>query len=332
MFTLLTFFQNSPAKTQVKGVFISSRFKNHAQTIKKLKEWGVNTVILSKSLLTKELANKFRKEGIKVYAELTVFQGDYLWREYPQSRPVQADGKPLNKIKWYAGICPNQNWLREKKLNEIKEITGLPVDGVFLDFIRYPCYWEVPEPRLDQTCFCPVCLKKFADYTSLSYPRHTASVRSKARWILEKHKKKWTDFKCRVIAEFLKECKVILSKKNMLLGFFGVPWREEEKGGAIKNIVGQDYGLLSLYADIISPMAYHRLCQKAPEWVGEISSTIKGITKKEIWPIVEVENIPFDEFQQVLNETKKGDGVIIFTLNKIQNTPNEKVFKEYTYQ
>ena len=33
-----------------------------------------------------------------------------------------ADGQPLFKVRWYAGVCPNQPWLRRKKLREISNV------------------------------------------------------------------------------------------------------------------------------------------------------------------------------------------------------------------
>ena len=77
--------------------------------------------------------------------------------------PDQHDkGKKIDKVEWYAGVCPNQSWLREQKLNAIKElISKYDIDGIWLDFIRYPCHWEVINPKLEQTCFCPICQSLF---------------------------------------------------------------------------------------------------------------------------------------------------------------------------
>ncbi len=82
-----------------------------------------------------------------------------LWRSHPESRPIMSDGQPLFKDRWYAGVCPNRPWLRRKKLREIERmLKSGHYDVINLDFIRYPVHWEVPEPRIPDTCYCSVCL------------------------------------------------------------------------------------------------------------------------------------------------------------------------------
>ena len=63
-----------------------------------------------------------RKAGIKTAGLVVLFQGEQHWESHPESRPVMANGEPLFKDRWYAGVCPNQPWLRRQKLEEIERM------------------------------------------------------------------------------------------------------------------------------------------------------------------------------------------------------------------
>jgi hypothetical protein len=69
-----------------------------------------------------KLVAALHRNGIKVYAEVTIFYGEKYWESHPESRPINAEGKPIEKIKWYAGVCPNQRWLWEEKLAHIERL------------------------------------------------------------------------------------------------------------------------------------------------------------------------------------------------------------------
>jgi hypothetical protein len=73
-------------------------------------------------------------------------------------------------MEWYVGMSPTDRTRQEEALAEIKSIAlNYPVDGVFLDFARWPLHWEI-ELRpgrgrpLDST-FDPATLAKFEEAT-----------------------------------------------------------------------------------------------------------------------------------------------------------------------
>ena len=44
------------------------------------------------------------------------------------------------------------------------------LDGVWLDFIRWPCHWEVPEPALPRTSFDAATVARFARDAGIDLP------------------------------------------------------------------------------------------------------------------------------------------------------------------
>ena len=89
-----------------------------------------------------------RQAGIKTFGLVVLFQGEEHWQSHPESRPIMADGQPLFKDRWYAGVCPNQPWLRREKLSEIEGmLESGRYDVINLDFIRYPGTGRFPSRR-----------------------------------------------------------------------------------------------------------------------------------------------------------------------------------------
>jgi hypothetical protein len=78
-----------------------------------------------------------RAAGIRTLGLVDLFQGEEHWRKHPDSRPVMADGRPLFKDRWYAGVCPNHPLVRREKLEEIERMLRSGwYDVINLDFIR----------------------------------------------------------------------------------------------------------------------------------------------------------------------------------------------------
>ncbi|MBI5623922.1 MAG: hypothetical protein HY924_09100 [Elusimicrobia bacterium] len=288
-----------------------------------LSSWGVNAVFggYKDPLLRKAL----RGRGIRVFAELTAFAGERHWKTRPESRPVSEVGEPLAKVKWYAAVCPNQTWLRlDIKKRAVSLVRKQEVDGVWLDFIRYPGHWEVPEPHLEQTCFCPVCLREFRKETGVAVPEEL-TAREKARWILSDHKERWTAFKTASIAGLVSEVAdaVHAADPAALVGYFAVPWERSEKRGAVLEILGQDHRLMGRAADVVSPMAYHALLRRPASWITDASMAVKADSGKPVWPIIFVGDAEHPlgpgELRAAADAAWQGGsgGLILFDLGKL---------------
>jgi len=233
-------------------------------------------------------------------------------------------------MKWYAGVCPNHPELRKEKLDELRELVrNYDLDGVWLDFIRYPCHWEVEEPELWNTCFCKNCLFLFQKDAGISV--------STPEEILGKYRKEWITWRCARIIDFVREAREILDeeKPGLILGLFGVPWKNDDYDNAIEWVIGQRYEDLAKYIDVFSPMVYHRMCGKDVSWINEFVHYLAVKTGKCLVPIVQAFDDPTginsDEFEQVMSYALKepSSGVIVFGLKEIVNKNWEEILQRH---
>jgi hypothetical protein len=257
----------------------------------------------------RKLRETFRRYGISVYAEAAIFYSSTEWKKHPETRPINQDGKPIEKVQWYRGLCPNQDRVIKQRLGFIKQLVKkYKVDGVWLDFIRYPCHWEVLKPRLEQTCFCPVCLKKFRKDTGIKHPKD--DMAAFAGWKTDR------------IAAFVKEAAAVIKKENpnAVVGLFGVPWEKGERDNAIINIIAQDFEKLAPHVDIFSPMVYHKMVGEEPGWISEMVRYFADLTRKPVVPIIQAVSEPTrlgdDEFIRSIRQALKfpSKGVIILSM------------------
>jgi len=300
-----------------------------------LAEWGVTTVFGGYE--DPALVAALHEQGIKVFAEVALFVGKKQWERYPHSRPITSTGEPLDPEGWYYGVNPAIPEIRRHNAERIRRlIEEYNVDGVWLDFCRWPCRWERPKPKLLQTSFDPVTLAAFQSNQGITIPPQLRTIPEKARWIEEHHQTTWTAWKCGQITEFVAQVRAIIDQapRKVLLGLFGVPWQLSDFDGAIRSVIGQDYQALAPSVDCFSPMVYHKLCAREIPWIAEIAAWVRKEMGKPVWPIVqamdEPETVTPQELRQVLETalTAPGSqGVIIFNLKAL--TPEKlKVVQE----
>lgn len=255
----------------IKGIFILSKLNK--EKINKVIKLGANTVFISHKNLKKDLIRRLQEKNVKVYAEIGIFTDN---------------------------LCPNNKEIRQNRLTEIKDlVNNSQVDGIWLDFIRFPLLWEVKKPRIGKAHICSRC-KQIKERT-------------------------------KVVGSFVSETHALLhqSGKNSLLGMFSVPWRKKDFGGAITKVIGQDFKRLAKYIDIFSPMVYHKMCGRKTRWIHEIVSYMDKITGKPILPIVQTEDKPKkisgEEFKKEVEEAirKPSQGAIIFFLEDLLKDKNK---------
>lgn len=287
-----------------------------------LKDYNINAVFISHKSLNKDIIDRIHREGAKAFVEIGIFVGKDVVEKYPDLAPISVDGNPLVPIKWYMGINPAIDWYRKKKLDEIKEILNVyNIDGLWLDFIRYPCHWEVPNPKLEQSSFDEVSIRKFEKYIGATIPGTT--VQDKARCILNKRLEDWTKWKCEQITSFCRDARDIVKNinPNAILGIFSVPWREDQFDGAILNIIAQDFKALAQYVDVFSPMVYHLMCGFSIDWIRDYSLYLKDKTKKAVVPILQAVDEPskIDNLEEIIETALDVnlDGVIVFTVQAV---------------
>ena len=260
--------------------------------------------------------------GLSVYTEFGCFTGRHWWEQAPESRPFTAQGMPLEPERGYFGVNPatatvrREQWLALEKL-----LAGHDLDGVWLDFIRWPCHWEVREPILPETSFDAATLASFCRDTGIDFP--VDDPLATVHVLLGERAAEWMAWRCAQVTSWVAGARSVLNRvrPGALLGLFGVPWRQADRDGAILNIIGQDYRALGQYVDVFSPMVYHRMCGYPPEWIGPVVEEVHTLSGKPVWPIIqsvdEPDPLPAEEYGRALDlalDHPASDGVLVFTL------------------
>lgn len=295
------------------------------ETIQSLKASGV---FISYANLDKSDLALARKNNLKVNIEIGLFVGKEFWDTLPDSRPIDGSGQPIEPEEWYYGVCPNHPIVRRQRLSRIKEIASCyPIDGLWLDFIRYPGHWEVPDPQIPDSCYCPNCLSRYQELTEQTLPASLTDAIDK----IKDNPDSWQSFREQQIIGFVTDVRKIIndSGKKIELGAFVMP--DPQRAIAIAQNLNQFTKLI----DTITPMLYHAMCGRSVGW---IKSQIKWATSfgKPILPIIQTEDKPrtlsTDELLQALETAAKSPsaGVIILFLENLLKNPNKtSVFRDF---
>jgi hypothetical protein len=294
--------------------------KGPAEQVAILRSWG-NTAVFG-GYRDAALLAAAHEAGMPVYAEFGCFVGREWWEQVPESRPITADGQPLEAEGWYYGVNPSVPAVRQERLEALQALLATyPIDGVWLDFIRWPCHWEVPEPKLPRTSFDAGTVARFCQDTGIEVQDEDPHTR--AEQILGQHAEAWRTWRCGQITSWVAAARAVVEhvRPGALLGLFGVPWQLDDYQGAILDVIGQDYRALGAEVDVFSPMAYHRMCGRGPDWPGVVTAHVHERSGKPVWPIVqsvdEPDALPAEEYGAVLDAVLSqpaAEGVLVFTM------------------
>jgi hypothetical protein len=193
-------------------------------------------------------------------------------------------------------------------------LTTFDIDGIWLDYHHAHASWERAEPVLPDTDFSPLALRLFTAQTGVKLP---ADVSAAAKVLLGEKHDAWTDFRCDVFTDWVREYREILNdvRPRALLGTFHCPWSLEDYAGAIRHKLAIDLKSQSQYLDIFSIMPYHARFGHAqdPAWIArqiqELGKLLqiagKGGEKQRIWPILQAsdwgERVPVEQVAAVLD-------------------------------
>ena len=303
--------------------------QNPSSYVGDMREAGVNAVFIKPD---RDTIKWFNARGFKVYVSVDAYGGKGAWKKYPDSRPVLADGSLLGEKRKYAchgGACPTHEGWREERLAYIKklleEFSGKDgkIDGIWLDYIRYPGRWSVLDPQLPDTCYCERCLNKFSKETGIAVPK-SGNTKDAALWIKENCPVEWLKWKKEQINSFVSDVRKVLNRwpveTRPILGIFLVPWTKGERQNGVCYAFGQDGFELAKYADVISPMVYHKMLGLSESWIGFMTQYYKEMAKCQVWPIVQAMDCTAEEFARVMRYAGQGgaDGVLGFPFNAMK--------------
>lgn len=311
-------------KFEIRGIYGSPNpFWNKDIELSKL---NVNSIFMNWKGIDDKIMNRAVKEGLKVYAEFPVLNGEGYVDNHPEAWAIDRNGKKVEPASWFMGVCPTEPGFRQFRMSELKQLLKrFDLDRIWMDYLHWHAQFEEPEPILPETCFCDNCIRTFEAATGIDVPDMETPLQ--ADWILDRHDVKWREWRCSVIADWVRETREIVKKErpDALLGIYHCPWDDEEFSGARRRILGLDYDLLKDLADVFSPMVYHGRMGRDAVWV---KNNIEWFCKRmdikpgafpKVWPIVQAYDEPRvispDEFGEVLGygSGSGATGIMMFT-------------------
>ncbi|MFQ6100330.1 MAG: hypothetical protein ACE5OS_03730 [Anaerolineae bacterium] len=322
-----------------------------------LREWGVTFVLAQSRFLpmpdsavesevSPELAalyatyddRKFRDalagEGIEYWATVCTFFDPQAVDANPSLRPVGSDGRPMEKIDWYVGISPSMEGYVAKKAAMIERaVEALEPEGVFLSFTRWPGFWELwmrHHTRRDfpEYSYDPHTLTRFARETGVNAP--TRDPADAALWIEAHARDAWTDWKCRVVANVVrqirKDCRRIKPDVRIMLNTlpFG-----KDFDGAQEKVFGQRVEALAEVVDVFEVMTYHQILKRPTSWIPQAAEEVKNRSGRETICTLQAKPLYLDgiyaqehrsptldaeEFAEAVDAVERSsvDGIVVF--------------------
>jgi len=332
-FTIAANAQHRDRTSFVKGVYGDpSAFLKNGMTFRAL---GINSIFVRSVSLDEELFGSARKEGVRVYVEFPTLNGEEYLQAHPEAWPIDQNGERASQADWFMGICLTDSGFKNYRQEQLKALLQqYAVDGIWLDYLHWHAQFETPEPILPETCFCDRCVKQFEVEKKVKVPADEPDA--KAKWILSQSDSSWRKWRSEVLTRWVADLKSIVDevRPGALLGIYYCPWYPEDFDGALYNILGLDLKALAEIVDVFSPMLYHHMMERPPEWVGQYVQSLEqtGITdgeKPRIWPIVQAHNKPgvvsIEEFRKVMWEGSRAPstGVMMFTLHSLIDEPGK---------
>lgn len=304
------------------------------------KELGINTAFVGEALLADPIFRAgARANGITLYVIFPVFQNPEELQERPDLAAVTDRGEPARE-EWVQFVCPTRNDYKERRIEHLRRIVREhDPDVVSLDFIRYFVFWEMVQPgrtleSLPRTCFCPSCLESFRKASGIAWPDTLSGTPAVARWIFDHHPAEWTDWKCRVIADWARDLAAAARqvKPGIKINVHLVPWRADDFGGAARAVAGQDPALLEASADVLSPMAYHHMVGHTPVWIHSVVEDLSSRTGAAVLPSIQVDRaytdreLSAEEFKSALDEALKppSRGVVFWNWDALAASPEKR--------
>jgi hypothetical protein len=297
-----------------------------------LKDFGVTSIATESDQYNDRLIEQVHNLDMRFIGSISCFSehggANKLLEERPELHPVLENGERRPLMEWYLGVTPTFDDYNESRLDLLEHIMRRhDLDGMWLDFIRWPLHWEL-EIRQGaetpmQSSFDPHTMSRFLDYTNLEMPGNAPTIAQKARWILDEHRDQWTDFKCAVIADFVAQAneRVKSIKSQADTGVYRVPAPDDERA----YLVGQRVRDLAPHVDYLSPMAYHPVLHQTPEWAIGIVDDLVQRAPGKVFPVYQVDSaegaalgadfgppVPVDEWRKLACNAASRDDIAGF--------------------
>ncbi len=286
------------SKPLIFGVKMIADPKPYAQNFALLKNAGINALFADETLMADESFRIMaRQNGMKLFLVIRAFLLD---SKIDSLLGVCDNGlltyNQTEEGSWLNFACPNNKTVRQKTIEKVKAAVKLiQPDVLSIDFIRFYIFWEAvlpstPAAKLQNSCFCPVCMEKFQTDTKVKIPHEIKDAQLRADWISKHVLAKFTAWKCTVIAGMVDEIVAAgrQEKPDLLFNLHAIPWRTKDFNQGIRRIVGQDFVLLGKKVDYLSPMCYSSMTGNTPAWVATVIKQIYRTAHVRILPSIQV--------------------------------------------
>ncbi len=199
------------------------------------------------------------QHGVAACVEFKTFRADFA--EHPELIPIGTDGTPIRYGRLVQGVCLSQmEFLEKTEAALIEGVRSFQPPGIWLDYLTGAGWFEVPDPDLQESCFCAACIAEFCEATGIDAETPAA--------ILADHATAWTRHKCERIAGFGRHYATIIRAHlpDCVIGAYMCPWTPTEFDGALTRIFAQDYTLLAGAIDIFTPLIYAKKSGRTAQW------------------------------------------------------------------
>jgi hypothetical protein len=199
------------------------------------------------------------RHGLAACVEFKTFRADF--DRHPELIPIGVDGQPMRYGQLVQGIClSQQDFLDQIEASLRAGVQAYRPDGIWLDYLTYAGWFEVPDPDLQESCFCRACIASFCEQTGIDAPTPAE--------ILARHADAWAAHKCARVAAFAARYAEIIraALPGCQIGAYMCPWTPKEFDGALTRIFGQDYTQLAPAIDIFTPLIYGAKSGRPAGW------------------------------------------------------------------
>jgi hypothetical protein len=286
---------------RIVGAFVFPDFCNDPAAAKQilgsLRGYGVTAIMTESDSYDPAAIDQTHEAGLRFYAGVACFSDHAsnfcLLNQRPELWPILENGSRRPKLEWYLGLTPTDRGHQEDVLADIGSIARTcPIDGLFLDFVRWPLHWEIElrpgRPRPWDSSFDATTLAKFEEATGLTPPAVLDTTSAKAAWIRQHRLPNWVDFKCKVVTDFVGEARSVLkqARPDAALGIYVVP----DVNGLTEPLTGQRIGDLAPLVDWVAPMLYHNILLQPPTWIASALGDVANKAGPKAMPVVQADS------------------------------------------
>lgn len=291
-------------------------------------DYGINAIWVGSGGLKQADIDRYHKLGLKVFAEFNSMHFAGYLKDHRDARPIGVDGRPSKPPHDWQGVSPFHAGYRKDRMDEFRRVLEtFAIDGIWLDYHHAHASWERDEPLMPDTDFSAAALEHFTGKTGIKLPSDVAEA---ARALLGEHRESWTQFRCDIFTDWVREYREILDsvRPGALLGTFHCPWSPDDYDGAIRHKLAIDLPAQAKYIDIFSIMPYHARFghSKDPTWIARQTQSLgqllnlKGSAdeKRKIWPIVQLADwgptVEVEQIPQIIDSGTRlpATGVMVF--------------------